>query len=469
MPGKTNIAIAMVGIVVVLALAVVLLSSKPAPIHSATTQSYASMQLTDPPQVPNGTTALTVWYSSLAVHTTGGGWIQSNTTGSVNLMTLINTSQVLANINVSTGATIDMARFYVSKSQITINGTTYNVTVPSGQITTQLATPSTVNGVTSVLVQLSPIVVTIYTNTTPTFVLVPSVKAVAIGNTSSTMPPSVGARASLSAHERGDLEATTPNITITNVSIAKVNGSTDISVTVKDNSNTTATLRHLSVRGAENVSINASTASGIANSIVNRTEQLLSQIQNESEHDNASVNASTSVNIGGKDGSGNDVQTNANGSASSHMDSSANMSAIGEHSREIADMSGNSGIDAFVTAAVTNGTVNTTTFRTALIQKVRESLSMNMNSSEDFQDSNRVLQFQMMSNGTLMLPFSADQFTGPFGYNLTSGQSHTFIFSGPITLGEHMQLQVSLVPGSNYDVVVQGQEGARASANVTAT
>ncbi len=480
MPKTSNIAI-IAAIIVIVAIAAVLLSTTSNQPGQTTTISqgkgisFASLSLTDPPQVPAGTSALVIDYSSLAVHATGAGWVKSNTSGSVNLLTLINTSQVLGNVNVSSNTTIDMARFYVSSAQITINGTTYNVTVPSGQVTAQLTTPSKVNGVTKVLVQLSPTVVTVFTNTTPEFILVPSVKAIAVGNASATAAPHAGARASLNESERADLEAATPNLTITGASLSQANGTTTLSVTVKDNSNASVDLQHIGVRGAENVSINMSAASQIANSIINRTDGILSHIQNESErgdanasgHADVSANGSTAsantdITVGGDAGTG-----TGSDKASSHSNSSVNMTLINEDALEIEGLSGSANITAFINAAVLNGTVNTTAFRAALVQKVRESLSAHLNNSEMFQEDNRALQFQILANGTLTLPFSEDQYENGFGYNLSSGQSHTFTFSEIVTLANG-KLQVSLVPGSNYSITVQGEQGAMVSTNVTA-
>ncbi len=500
MAGKTSIAVLIIAVIVIIAAAAVLLSNK-APLTAqsgqapAVTQgqSLASLSLTDPPQVPSGTTSLVINYSSLAVHTVAGAWITSNTSGSVDLLTLTNASQVLGNVNVSKGTIIDMARFYVSAVQITINGTAYNVTVPSGQVTAHLSTPSTVNGVTQVLVQLSPVVVTIFTNTTPEFVLVPSVRAIAIGNASAARPRE-GERTSLSARERDDLEAAAPNITITSASLSEVNGSTMLSITVKDNSNASVDLRHIGVRGAESVSVNAAAANQMADAIINRTEGILSHIENESQHSNsaARANASAHDNIstnGAANSSANgtiNISARINSSVSAHVhdnntqgqDSTqgsysqglyqVNLTAISGYEHEIGDLAGSANIHSFINASVMNGTVNTTAFGASVLHMVRDSLDTNLHGFEAFQQDNRILQFQIMANGTLALPFSEDQFSNGYGYNLSAGQSHTFTFSGPVTLANG-RLDVALVPGSNYTVTVQGETGAMASTSVNAT
>lgn len=513
MPGK-GIAAGIVFIVVIIALGAVLLTGQKT--QSTTTggagTSYASVLLTDPPQVPAGTSALVAGYSSIAVHSPSSGWISSNESGSVDLLTLTNTTQVLANLNLSTNTTIDMVRFAVSNATITVNGTTYNVTVPSGQITASL-TPSKVNGTTTVLVQLSPTIVTILTNTTPVFVLVPSVRAAAIGNSSLKTPPSVGAKAKLQSREKAELEAVAPNMTITNASLVQANGTVHMSVTVKDNSNASVTLQHIAVRGKENISVNMSMVDNVTNAIINKTDSYLTRIRNATLCMNATARGSVDggdppqVAGDGRDSSGNvsiganatanvTVNTsegskgqgevnvtrnatrnetkNATGGESSGFCRSANSDVYAnaseaEHSSEaIGKISGSDSIDTFVRASIANGTVNSTTFRSALVQKVRESLAARLNESEGFQADNKALLFMISANGTMQLPLTEDQFRGPIGFNLSAGQSETFTYTGPIDLANG-RLSISLIPGSNYTVFVQGERDAKATANVTAS
>ena len=65
------------------------------------------MLLTDPPTVPNGTTAVYVTYSGLAVHIAGAGnnsgWHVLNAQGSIDLMSIINVSQTIASANIQSG------------------------------------------------------------------------------------------------------------------------------------------------------------------------------------------------------------------------------------------------------------------------------------------------------------------------------------------------------------------------------
>jgi DNA-binding transcriptional ArsR family regulator len=222
------------------------------PVLSAGNQ--ITFQLTDPPRVPNGTEALNITYSSLQVHIAGNsnssGWISGTGSGAIDLMNLINTSQVIGTGSVPKSATVDMVRFDIDSAFITINGTTYNVTVPSGHLTSQV-TGQMVNGNSSVMIDLSPVVATIFTENSTVFVLVPSVKAVFIGNSGVRLKP--GERTPLNDNERQRLNQTTPKIDITSANLAVSGNVTNLSVTVKNNQNESVDLMHVVLYGIPSV------------------------------------------------------------------------------------------------------------------------------------------------------------------------------------------------------------------------
>ncbi|MGA3020368.1 MAG: winged helix-turn-helix transcriptional regulator [Candidatus Micrarchaeales archaeon] len=217
-------------------------------------ENQIAFQLTDPPSVPNGTEALNITYSSLQAHIAGNnnvsGWISGTGSGMIDLMNLINTSQVIGTGKVPANAMIDMVRFDINSAFITINGTTYNVTVPSGHLTAQV-TGQVVNGNSSVMIDLSPVVATIFTENSTVFVLVPSVKAVFIGNSRLRLKP--GERAPLDNDEKRILNQTTPKISITSANLTLSGNVTNLSVTVKNNLNKSLDLRHVILYGIPSV------------------------------------------------------------------------------------------------------------------------------------------------------------------------------------------------------------------------
>ncbi len=87
----------------------------------------------------------------------------------------------------------------------------------------------------------------------------------------------------------------------------------------------------------------------------------------------------------------------------------------------------------------------------------------------------KVLNFLIADNGTLVLPRTRigvdnilQQNNGLGGYNLNSGSSTTFTFNGPISYG-FGHVTIESVAGDTYRLVVSGEEGARATANLIAT
>ncbi len=523
-----NLIIASVGIIVIIAViiaAVSLTSSVPKTSTTSTTspgttsvntsvqnqQISTSVLLTDPPVVPNGTTSLLIHYSSISIHSiSSNGWLSSNTQGNINLLNLTNTSVVLANLNISPDSSPNLVRFYISNASITINGTVYNVTVPSAEVTAEISNYTSANAylTSSILMQFSPTIVTIYTNTTPDFILVPSVKAVVVGNVLAGKRPQEGKMLPLTKAEDRSLKDATPNITITNASISQSNNTTTVSFTVTDNSNYSVNLMHASINGEENISINTTAASAVANSITRRVDDIVNQIQNNTE--NASINSTDKTQVN-ESSSGYNTHTDINESTNastkypaenSSASSSVNISITGNgklitpatnqrisstfktglgigkfnnYNIELSDrlendmngIAGNSTLSTFVNNSIMNGTLNTTSFRNELSDKIEGFISQRYKENEAFQNHNHVIQFQISGNGTLQLPFSEDQFANNLGYALQPGQSHTFTFIGRMTLANG-RMQISLIPGQNYTLNLQGDMGARAEANLTA-
>ena len=159
------------------------------PSSSSSTNSPASglsvlvVQLTDPPQLPDGTSSLNLTYSavnllvsepafngqvtisSVSVTPSGGSAI-------VDLLHLQNVSQTIASANLPTGSAIYTIGFTVGYVAININGTVYQVSLATGGTTLVaiLVHPVSLKGTTVVLLELDPVVVK-----TPTgYQLIPS-------------------------------------------------------------------------------------------------------------------------------------------------------------------------------------------------------------------------------------------------------------------------------------------------------
>ncbi|MDE1768797.1 MAG: DUF4382 domain-containing protein, partial [Candidatus Micrarchaeota archaeon] len=169
--------------------------------------------LTDPPVVPIGTTALVIAYSSVSVHaggTSAGGWVGASGSGTINLLSLVNTSEMIGTANIPSNSTVDMISFNVTSATITINGTTSNVTIPTRSVTAHIVGSTKVNATSGVLLDFSPTIATIYTANSTVFVMVPSVRAIVIGNRNISVSSSIGAKETLNQSEKKTLEDVKP-------------------------------------------------------------------------------------------------------------------------------------------------------------------------------------------------------------------------------------------------------------------
>jgi hypothetical protein len=419
-----------IGIVAVLVIlgAVAVLSGHYAPSSTAGSGQQAPVLLTDPAIVPTGTTALVIAYSSLRVHTSGAsdaGWVSASGNGTINLLDLVNTTELIGKANLSANSTIDMISFNVTSATITINGTTSNVTLPNHVITAHITGSSKVNATSGVLLDLSPTIAAIYTSNSTVFVMVPSVRAIVIGGRNVSTSLSVGTRETLNASDRKDLEDIRSNISIVSSSLSLSGNSTDVSVTVKDNSNTSVVLRHVLVFG--NYSVAVAPLAGFNTTVRVGDNGNVSENSGNTGERNGNIvseNGTVSLNI-----------TNIERNSGDHA--SGNVSARG-------DPSGNASSDV-------GGP------ESDLISQGIETQHL------------RMFNFMIDQNGTLSLPSLGSEAEGAdLGYNLSAGATATFTFTGGMSFGEG-HITITPASGSQYRIVVSGENGARASTNVTAS
>ncbi len=268
------------GVVVILAIigAVFLISTSSIPVATttvsqattsapATAQGYsygksysAPVMITDPAQVPNGTSALVFTYSNVQLNTTGPSgpqWVNATGTGSVNLINVINKTQVLAYVNISANTTISQVRMLVTSVQITLNGNTTGVPVSKPQLTLTLSGNTKAVAGSGVLIDYTPTVSPAFNGNTTTYVRVPSGKAFITGNINGSASTNVGLVFPITAAAKASLAAVTTNLTITNASVWASGNVTWVSVTVKNNGNQSVTLSNLVLYGQQNVNATA--------------------------------------------------------------------------------------------------------------------------------------------------------------------------------------------------------------------
>ncbi len=513
MPRKIFYYAAAIGMVAAIAY-IVLISNSANVIPGSLFRSMVPVRLTDPPHVPAGTQSLVINYSSVALHAvneSGQGWITSNYSGSVNLMSLINTSQVIGGLDVPSNSTIDGARFNITSAIITINGTAYNVTVPIRTITAHFS--GKVNSTTGILMDLSPTVAAITTNSTTLFLMVPSLKAIIIPDQATSMPVRIGATSSLTKNDIHDLDASKSNLSISGAQISQSNDIVGINITLKNNGNKVEAIRDVLITGNQTPVIvyggNCSEFPGLAgamywcdsSSTLNAGDYGWSSVLNN-VHTVASVSADAWMahgafiaDMGAQPGSGRQfvmhissgyrqwvvripysavqdggdgtvqVRIFKNGTFLQNGITTAVMPIVAvEFTKGVNYPAGQSG----------NITLNGTALY-RLVTPVPASLDVHAYDGTPPLPMPYVrgVVFLTDHNGTLML---ANQlYAGPSrmydsnesGYSLGPGNSTTLHFDGQMLLPSN--LKISLSNGSKYRIEVFGSDGAYAIANVTAT
>jgi len=150
-------------------------------------QSVLVVQLTDPPQVPVGTTSLNLTYSAVSLLVTepvSNGQVTVSSvsvmplggSATVGLLNLQNVSQTIASATLPTGSAIYTIGFTVESLATSVNGTAYQVSLATGgtSLSATLVHSVSLNGSEAVLLELSPVVVD-----TPTgYQLIPSMLGV---------------------------------------------------------------------------------------------------------------------------------------------------------------------------------------------------------------------------------------------------------------------------------------------------
>lgn len=179
--------------------------------------STLAVQLTDPPNVPSGTQHLFVTYTEVQAHvssvaganaTNQSGWVTAQGSGTVDLMALVNASQTIASAHVAANSTVNLVRFNVSSATIVIGNSTYNVTVPSGEITVAVTGQQKINSISAaVLIDLFPTVnVRGGTGANTTYTMAPAARAIVVNSSANvTVNTNVGTVVNVSAVTRGRL------------------------------------------------------------------------------------------------------------------------------------------------------------------------------------------------------------------------------------------------------------------------
>jgi hypothetical protein len=163
---------------VIIAGSVFLISSQPNT-HPATGQGYQGqldVLLTDPPSVPEGVTVVYITYSNVAVHVGGAGnqsgWTNANTSGTIDIMQLVNVSTTIAAVKVSSGV-YNALRFNITSAEVTYDGKNYTAFVPRAELTVAIPGGIKVSAASTsaAIIDMYPTVVNIGSESTPEFIV----------------------------------------------------------------------------------------------------------------------------------------------------------------------------------------------------------------------------------------------------------------------------------------------------------
>lgn len=149
--------------------------------HAQSGTGTLSVALTDPPTVPSGVTAVYITYNDLQVHVAAAGnnsgWYDLNSAGQINLMSVINVSQVVASAKVQSGY-FNWLRFNITAATVTYNGQNYSASLIYERHTLVVPIEGGIHVTaaqsTTALIDLTPTVLLLNGPSNPGFVFVPS-------------------------------------------------------------------------------------------------------------------------------------------------------------------------------------------------------------------------------------------------------------------------------------------------------
>jgi hypothetical protein len=130
-----------------------------------------SVLISDPPRVPQGVTAVYIYYIGLAVHG-DQGWSVVKSAGQIELLGTVNVAQTLSSANLP-GGYYDSVKFTVTSAQVTYMGTNHTAVVQGGDLTIRIEGDTFVSTsqAAAALVDIQPTVINVGSATSPQFVL----------------------------------------------------------------------------------------------------------------------------------------------------------------------------------------------------------------------------------------------------------------------------------------------------------
>jgi len=247
---------------VVLALAIIgssLYTNMIAPPASAKT-NFAVM-LTDPPNVPRGTTQLNITYSNIQLHVIysdgNSNWLAAQESGEVNLLSLVNVTETIASLDLPTGSTVDKLQFTISNCEAKINGVVHPAIILSNKLVISIRARKLNGTNTGAIIDLRPTLVQINAKneageTISYYVLVPSATAIVKSNVAANKMH-VGSRHQLGHDDNDELDEefrnSSKHLAITSATLTVTGDKTKLIVIIKNSGTTTTTFSGITLHG----------------------------------------------------------------------------------------------------------------------------------------------------------------------------------------------------------------------------
>jgi len=143
--------------------------------------------MTDPPTVPAGVTSVIINYSNLAIHVSSAGnetgWHALNVQGQIDLMSVINSTQTVAEADITSG-NFNALAFNVTSAIVTFHGVNYSADLVYQEHMLFVPIVGGINitdgQASAAVIDLTPTVLLLGNLTDPTFAFIPSARAYTI-------------------------------------------------------------------------------------------------------------------------------------------------------------------------------------------------------------------------------------------------------------------------------------------------
>jgi hypothetical protein len=244
-----------------------------------------SMLATDPPVYASGVSKIFVKYSGEDVHTSGSAaanaWVGLNSSGTIELTSLVNTTQTIASSKIKSGA-YDMARLDISSATVLYNGQNYTASVPNNQLAANMSSQLQVNSSapSAALIDLHTVVVNGGNSSQPQFLFSASAKAAVLPSSDASAAVSVGARLSLTSKPWWGpfIVQSTASLKIASANVT----STSLSLIIRNTGGANTTLRMVTITPASvfaGVTALPPTLTGSATFLINQDGSLTASTQ----------------------------------------------------------------------------------------------------------------------------------------------------------------------------------------------